>query len=84
MTFFGLTPEYKVSLHSEVFELAYYSEGAFTQDIAYKLPIYLRRFYYKKLADAKKKEKEETEKSNGSSQSSMPSMPSIPRPNIPR
>jgi hypothetical protein len=30
----------------------------------YRMPTYLRNFYYRKLADSKKKEKEYIEKSN--------------------
>lgn len=56
LAFFGLTAEYKIYLHREIFNLAYYSEGAFNQQIAYNLPVYLRRFYTKELQDAKKKE----------------------------
>jgi hypothetical protein len=56
--------------------LAYHSQGAFTQDIAYKLPVYLRIFYLKKLIESKEKEKEAMEKSNKSSNKP------IARPNI--
>ena len=53
---FGLAPEYKVTLHEEIFNLCYYSNGGFTQSEVYALPVYLRRFYLKKLVDAKKQE----------------------------
>jgi hypothetical protein len=47
--------------------LAYFSEGAFNQDIVYNLPVYLRNFYLHKLIEIKEKEKEQMEKSQGSS-----------------
>lgn len=50
----------------QVFELAYYSEGAFNQDIAYNLPTHLRIFYLRKLAEVRKKENEQIEKSSQS------------------
>jgi len=43
--------------------LAYYSQGAFTQEIVYNLPVNLRMFYIHKLIEAKEAEKEQMEKS---------------------
>jgi hypothetical protein len=57
---FGLAPDYKVVLHEEIFSLCYYSNGGFTQSEVYALPIYLRRFYLKKLVDVKKQESSQT------------------------
>jgi hypothetical protein len=65
-------------IHEQIFSLAYHSQGAFTQDIVYKLPVYLRIFYLKKLIDTKEKEKEAMEKSHNSSGKPLS------RPNIPR
>ena len=65
-------------IHEQIFSLAYHSQGAFTQDIAYKLPVYLRIFYLKKLIDAKEKEKESMEKGSKSSDKSG-SRPKNPR-----
>jgi hypothetical protein len=75
-SFFGLTPADKLLIHEQIFSLAYHSQGAFTQEIAYNLPVYLRIFYLKKLIDTKEKEKEAMEKSNKSSNKP------IARPNI--
>jgi hypothetical protein len=58
-TFFTLPPEYKIQLHEEIFNLCYHSQGAFNQSIAYNLPIYLRRFYARKLVELKNKENDE-------------------------
>jgi len=81
-TFFTLPAEYKVQLHEEIFNLCYYSEGGFTQDIVYNLPIYLRRFYIRKLVDVRKKESEEVKKAQQQAKSSSrtPSRPSISKP----
>lgn len=54
-------------IHEQIFSLSYHSQGAFTQDIAYKLPVYLRIFYLKKLIETKEKEKEAMEKGSKSS-----------------
>lgn len=63
-TFFGLTPEYKLFLYEQLFDLCYYTQGAFSFNEAYELPIFLRNFYYKRLAEIKRKENENNEKSN--------------------
>mgnify|MGYP006267685531 CR=1 FL=1 len=53
---FGIRPESKMNIHSEIFDLCYYSNGAFTQEGVYKMSTSLRSFYIKKLIDAKKAE----------------------------
>jgi hypothetical protein len=53
-----------LTIHTQVFELAYYSEGAFNQDIAYNLPTHLRIFYLRKLAEVRKKENEQMVKAS--------------------
>lgn len=70
--FFGLTPTYKVQLHEQIFSLAYYSEGSFTQDIVYKLPVHLRTFYLNLLIKTKQKESEQLDKSSSSSSKIRP------------
>jgi hypothetical protein len=61
--FFGLPSNYSVILHKQIFELCYYGNG-FNQEGVYRLPIHIRRFYYKQLLDAKKKEQEQSKKQN--------------------
>jgi hypothetical protein len=55
-TFFGLTPEYKVNLHRQIFELTYYTKGGITFEEAYYMPVYLRNFYYRELVETLTKE----------------------------
>ena len=43
--------------------MAYNSEGGFTWSELYTMPIWMRRFYFDKLQEAKKAEREEIEKS---------------------
>jgi hypothetical protein len=56
--FFGLTSEHKVEVHKLLFMLSYYSNGAFTFQDVYNMPVYLRTFYTKQLEDAKTQEAE--------------------------
>lgn len=72
---FGIRPETKMNMHSEIFDLCYYSNGAFTQDGVYKMPTSLRSFYIKKLVEAKKAEAEASKKAQDA-----PSSKKIARP----
>jgi hypothetical protein len=74
--FFGLPNNYSVLLHTQIFELCYYGNG-FTQEGIYKLPVHIRMFYYRQLADAKKKEADAQKKSQKQTQSSSPKGPNV-------
>jgi len=77
---FGMKPEVVSNMHSEIFDLCYYSNGAFTQDGVYNMPTRLRTFYIKKLVEAKKEEAEAHKKaSKGGGSPSKISRPSIPK-----
>jgi hypothetical protein len=59
--FFGLAPEYKLGLHTEIFSLCYHGQGGFTWDEVYNLPIHLRRFYIMEINKViEKRNKEES------------------------
>ena len=79
-TFFGLAPEYKASLHEEIFNLCYYSNGGFSHQEVYFMPVHLRKFYLNKLVSLKKQEAQQNEAASGGQKST----PSIARPNIKR
>jgi hypothetical protein len=73
--FFGLSPNYKPVLHTQIFELVYYGRGGFNWTDIYNMPIWLRKFYYKKIEDAVQQEKKATE-------SKTKSMPRVAKPSI--
>jgi len=76
-TFFGLTPKYKLILQEELFDLIYYGKG-FSYTEACNLPIYLRKFFTRKLIqvlkDKQKAEEKALKKSRSSSQSKRPKL----------
>jgi len=82
--FYGLTltPEDKVRIHQEIFHLIYNSNGGFTHDEVYSMPVYLRYFYLRMLIDQKQKETDQSKRQDSSDMSSKPK--GISRPNIPR
>ena len=61
-TFFGLTPKYKVGIQEQIFDLVYHSQGGFSYQDVYHMPIYLRVFYIKKMSKMFKTQKEEHDK----------------------
>jgi len=50
-----LTPEDKIRIHQEIFELVYHGNG-FTHDEVYSMPIFLRYFYLRLLIKQKESE----------------------------
>ena len=76
-TFFGLTSAYKRDIQKQIFELVYYTKGGFTFDEAYySLPVYLRNFHYRQLADTLKKE---ADAMNPNKRSATPKPPWAPK-----
>ena len=70
--FLSFSSNYSIILHQQIFELCYYGNG-FTQEGVYRLPVHLRNFYYKQLAEVKEKETKQME-----GKSSSPSSPRGP------
>jgi len=52
---FGLSQADRPTLHENIFQLCYHSQGAFTHGDVYSMPIFLRNFYTQQLIAAKKK-----------------------------
>jgi hypothetical protein len=59
-----------MQVHSQIFDMVQYGNGFTVMEI-YKMPTYLRNFYYNKLVDAKKKESDEVKKVNKPSSSKV-------------
>lgn len=79
---FNVYPESKPIIHGEIFNLCYHTNGAFTHNEVYNMPINLRNFYIKKLVDLKNEEddqvkKREAEVKRSMSSSKKPSAPPI-------
>lgn len=58
LTFFGLASSYRGILQDEIFDLMYYGKMGFTYTELWCMPTHIRRYFYRKLADIKKKEHE--------------------------
>ena len=55
---FPVDPEYKPLIHESIFNLVYFSEGAFPFGDVYDMPIYLRKFYIDQMVKTKEAENE--------------------------
>jgi hypothetical protein len=67
-TFFGFNPDDRVKLHDNIFNLIWHGDGRWDWDTIYHMPIFLRRFYIKKVTkileereDAREKQREAIE-----------------------
>jgi hypothetical protein len=49
LTFFGLTPEYRFSLFTEIHEIVFHGNGGYDWHTIYNMPIWLRKFTFNKL-----------------------------------
>lgn len=85
LPFYGLTltPEDKVRVYEEIFNLVYNSNGGFSHDEVYTMPVYLRYFYLRMLV-RKHEEQEERIKQSKNEESDPkagkpPARPAIPR-----
>ncbi len=57
-------------VHSQIFDMINYGNG-FTFSDVYRMPTYLRNFYYNKLVDTKKKESEQIKKTSSQKSSKV-------------
>lgn len=71
--FFGLPIEYRLGLHKEIFSMCYAGKGGFQFNEIYNMPIYLRRYYLKMMADAIEEEQKQYQ-SNSDKQISKPNI----------
>lgn len=61
-SFFGLASDYRGILQDEIFDLMYYGKMGFTYFDLWNLPTHIRRYFYRKLVETRKKEYEEEKK----------------------
>jgi len=66
--FFGLTSEYRVHLFSMIHDIVYHGKGGFDWHTVYNMPIWLRKFTYKRIVDFVEN-KNEQQKSQASTNS---------------
>ncbi len=51
LTFFGLTPEYRLHLFRTIHEIVFHGKGGYDFMTVYHFPIWLRKFVYKSIEE---------------------------------
>ena len=74
---FGFSPVSKKFIHNEIFNLCYHSNGAFTRDSVYDMPVNTRQFYMKNLMEVRQKENESNKPGSKPKDSQVPSRPTV-------
>ena len=69
--FFGLTPQYRNILFTQVHDLVYHGGGGFIHSEVYNMPIWLRKFHIQEINKFLKKQKEESDKVQKGQQSTL-------------
>lgn len=49
LIFSGFNSQYRVQLHDSIFEIVWFGEGRWSWQDIYEMPIFLRRFWIKKI-----------------------------------
>ena len=66
--FFGLTPEYRQVLFTQIHDLVYHGGGGFIHSEIYNMPVWMRRFHIGKINEHIEKQNEEQRKAEGNEQ----------------
>ena len=51
LTFFGLTPNYRVNLFEQIHEIVFFGKGGYDWNTVYNMPIWLRNYTFNKLKE---------------------------------
>jgi len=49
LAFFGLTLEYRGNVFTQIHEILFYGQGGYDYETIYNMPLWLRRFTYRKI-----------------------------------
>jgi len=83
LTFFGLRPEYKFIVMTEIHDLIYHGNGGFIYSEVYNMPIQYRKFHIRKINEHIERQNDEYEKVRGKGSSQITNT-GISKPNIPQ
>ena len=80
-TFFGLTPEYRNIIFTQIHDLVYHGGGGFIHSEVYNMPVWMRKFHLKTI-NKFLKDQHEQQKSYNEKVSNPQSKSKIQGPNI--
>ena len=78
-SFFGLTPQYRVNLFSQVHDLVFHGGGGFQYTEVYNMPIWLRLFHTNKISEYNQ---EQNDKAEQAQKGSTPNNSQVQGPNV--
>lgn len=65
LPFFGLTPEYRASLFSQLHDIVFHGKGGYIFSEVYEFPIWLRRYVHRSMIEFYENENKQAQKSQG-------------------
>jgi hypothetical protein len=77
LAFFGLTPQYRSNLFTQIHEITFHGQGGYDWHTVYNMPIWLRRFTFKLIEKHYKEQNEAIEKSSKSKNTMEITRPAI-------
>ena len=82
LAFFGLTPEYRLSLFRQIHEIVFHGNGGYDWQTIYDMPIWLRTFTFNLIKQHYDEQNERIEEQNNMLTNQNSSKTEIARPNI--
>jgi len=65
LVFFGLTPEYRAALFSQLHDIVFNGQGGYSFDTVYEFPIWLRRYIHRTMVEHYQKQNKEQQQQSG-------------------
>jgi len=65
LAFFGLTPEYRAALFSQLHDLVFNRQGGYSFDTVYEFPIWLRRYIHRTMVEHYQKQNQQQQQQSG-------------------
>jgi hypothetical protein len=82
LTFFGLTPTYRINLFKTIHEIVFHGGGGYDWHTVYEMPVWLRTFTFNVLKEHFDQIKQKQDEQNNVMTNQQTSKKEIARPNI--
>jgi hypothetical protein len=79
LIFSGFNAEYRLQLHETIFDVVWFGEGRWSWKDVYDMPVFLRRFWIKKITRMIKDRADSIKKQQQQHKSNKPKLPTKPR-----
>ena len=67
LAFFGLTPDYRAGLFTQLHDIVFNGQGGYSFDTVYEFPIWLRRYIHRTMVEHYQKQNKEYQQQSGKS-----------------